>query len=105
MTETESKWAGRVSAWRSSGQAARAFCVGKDFTPGGLRYWASRLGPAGGGVTGEQVRLARVVRGQGPAEAVETPIVIEVGSTRVGIRRGFDPAALRTVLDMLGGDR
>ena len=105
MTATESKWAGRVAAWRSSGKTAPDFCVGKDFTPVRLRYWASRLGPTGGGVAGEQVRLARVVRGAALAEAVETPIVIEVGSTRVGIRRGFDPAALRTVLDMLGGDR
>ena len=79
--------------------------MGKDFKPVRLQYWASRLGPAAGEVAGEQVRLARVVRGPHPAEAMETPIVIEVGSTRVGIRRGFDPAALRTVLDMLGGGR
>jgi hypothetical protein len=51
------------------------------------------------------VRLARVVRRAGPAEAVETPIVIEVGSNRVGVRRGFDPAVLGAVLDVLGGGR
>ncbi len=94
-----------MAAWRSSGKTAPDFCVGKDFKPGRLRYWASRLGPAGGGVACEQVRLARVLRGAAPGEAMETPIVLEVGSTRVGIRRGFDPAALRTVLDMLGGGR
>jgi hypothetical protein len=105
MTETETRWAGRVSAWRASGQTAPAFCVGKDFRPGGLRYWASRLGSGVGGAPDKAVRLARVVRRTDPTEAVETPIVIEVGGTRVGVRRGFDPAVLGAVLDVLGGGR
>ena len=29
MTETELKWAGRVAAWRASGQTAPEFCEGK----------------------------------------------------------------------------
>jgi hypothetical protein len=128
MTETESKWAGRVEAWRGSGKTAAAFCEGKDFTAGALRYWASRLGRGVGAATaaGEQgrrgrvarrrrtaktlaaskeVRLARVVRGPQGAEATETPILIEVGHARVGVRRGFDASALRVVLDILRGDR
>jgi hypothetical protein len=44
MTETETKWAERVAGWRGSGQTAPAFCKGKDFSAGGLRYWASKLG-------------------------------------------------------------
>jgi hypothetical protein len=104
MTETESKWASRVAAWRGSGQTAPTFCVGKDFKPGGLRYWASRLGKAGGGVSGKVARIARVVRTARSA-AAETPIVIEVGGARLGVRRGFDPEALRAVLAVVGGGR
>ena len=105
MTETETKWAGRVSAWRASGLTAPAFCVGKDFKPGGLRYWSSRLGKGVGSAPGKAVRLARVVRRAGPAEAMETPIVIELGSARVGVRRGFDPGVLSAVLGVLVGER
>jgi hypothetical protein len=39
------------------------------------------------------------------AEAAETPILIEVGVARVGVRRGFDREALRAVLEVLGGQR
>jgi hypothetical protein len=105
MTETEAKWAARVGAWRASGQTAPAFCKDKDFTPGGLRYWASRLGKVDEHVPAKGVRIARVVRSPRPAQAMETPILIELGSARLGVRRGFDPAALRAVLDVLGGLR
>ena len=129
MTETESKWAGRVAAWRASGQTAPEFCEGKDFKPGGLRYWASQL-RKGKDVTPtrderaarvpqaaqppavakeaappEQVRLARVVRARRPAPAPETAVVIEVGATRLAVRRGFDREVLRAVLDVVGGGR
>src|SRR5919205_1017738 len=43
MTDTETKWATRVAEWRASGQTAKAFCEGKEFAEGGLRYWSSRL--------------------------------------------------------------
>jgi hypothetical protein len=135
MTETETKWAARVEEWRSSGETAAAFCKGKDFSPGGLRYWSRRLrkrassgegstervirvaavsksetrlrrgreaAPAPGPRSGE-VRLARVVRSA--ASEAETPIVIEVGSARVGVTRGFDAATLRSVLAVLGDGR
>jgi hypothetical protein len=111
---TEQKWSARVEAWRASGRTARAFSEGKEYTASGLRYWASRLrrmrreeaaaaeaktpreeGP-------KEVRIARVLRAPAAAE-VETPIVLEVGAVRVGVRRGFDRGALRAVLDVLGG--
>jgi hypothetical protein len=134
-----------VDEWRASGKTAPVFCEGKEFSAGGLRYWASRLrggqgalrkrvrrgtrvargsqeakatetpketlpavgrGPQTAKVTEtpKEVRLARVVRGP-QAETPETPIFIEVGHTRVGVRRGFDAASLRVVLDVLGGGR
>jgi hypothetical protein len=105
MRETESKWEARVTAWRASGQTAPAFCAGKDFTPGGLRYWASRLHRTEAEAAKGKVRLARVVRGRGPKEGVETPILIELGNARVGVRRGFDAETLRAVFQVLGGGR
>jgi hypothetical protein len=70
-----------------------------------LRYWASRLGHAGVSAQAKQVRIARVVRAPKPAQTVETPILIEVGGARLGVRRGFDAETLRAVLDLLGGRR
>jgi len=105
MTETESKWAARVDEWRASGKSAQEFSQGKGFSAGGLRYWASRLGKARQEASTQQARLARVVRSRKPTPAAETPIVIEVGDARLGVRRGFDPGVLRAVLDVLGGGR
>jgi hypothetical protein len=106
MTETESKWAERVAGWQASGQTAPAFCKGKEFTPSGLRYWASRLRRSEPASRADGVRLARVVRAAPrSAPMAETPILIEVGNARLGVRRGFDAEALRAVLDLLGGGR
>jgi hypothetical protein len=105
MTDTESTWTTRVADWRASGQKAPTFCKGKGFTPSGLRYWASRLTKSGQAAPAKEVRLARVVRAPRTAEAGESPILIEIGSARVGVRRGFDAETLRAVLDVLGGGR
>jgi hypothetical protein len=108
MTETEAKWAARVTEWRASGRTAPEFCVGKGFKPGGLRYWASRLGmPADGGAAAPKppARIARVVRAATPAPVHETLILIEIGHARLGVRRGFDAETLRAVLGVLGGER
>ncbi len=98
-------WAARVAEWRASGETAPTFCKGKDFSPGGLRYWASRLRKPGDGVAPKEVRIAQVVRTPQPAPAAETPILIEVGAVRLGLRRGFDPEVLRAVLYVLGAGR
>jgi hypothetical protein len=105
---TEAKWAARVAAWRASGQCTAEFCEGKGYRANTLRYWSSRLGrmagqgrsPSEG--TLREVRIAKVTPRAEPTEA-ESPIVIEVGGVRVGVRRGFDRAALRDVLGLLGG--
>jgi hypothetical protein len=107
---TEAKWTARVTAWRASGQTARVFCDGKEYTANGLRYWSSRLRKlhvevaAGGKAEATEIRIARLVRVPAVVEH-ETPIVIEVGSVRVGVRRGFDRGALHEVLEALGGAR
>ena len=105
MTETETTWAARVAEWRASGLTAPVFCKGKEFTAGGLRYWASRLRRADDSEPAEEVRLARVVRSAQRSPAPETAIEIEVGVARLGVRRGFDPEVLRAVLDVLGVSR
>jgi|SRR5580698_2440775 hypothetical protein len=104
MTDTEAKWAARVDAWRASGETAPTFCKGKGFSPGGLRYWSSQLTKNGTQPADGEVRLARVVRKAAVPE-LETAIVIEVGGAQVGVRRGFDAAALRSVLEILGARR
>lgn len=98
--KTESKWAARVASWRSSGLSAAEFCAGKDFQVSGLRYWASRLRQVEAPVGGREVRIARVVS-PGAAADTETPIVLEVAGVRIAVRRGFDRAVLRDVIDTL----
>ena len=98
---TEAKWATRVAAWRGSGLSAARFCADKDFSEGTLRYWASRLRSAESASPAE-IRIAAVVRPSTTVEA-DTPIVLEVGSVRIALRRGFDRDVLRDVLAALGG--
>jgi len=101
MTKTEQKWLARVQDWRSSGQTAPEFCIGKEFKAGGLRYWASRLRRETGKAA--EVRIAHLVR-PGSMGPLDTPIVIEVGQARVGIRRGFDAETLRALLAVLSSE-
>jgi hypothetical protein len=100
-------WARRVAEWKASGLSSPAFCVGKDFTPGGLRHAAHWLSHAAGGKP--RVRVARVVRvgarrGAERSGAAQggSDLVVEVGRARIAVRRGFDPATLATVLELLG---
>jgi hypothetical protein len=102
-------WVKRVAEWKASGLTSTAFCEGKDFTPGGLRRRAHRLGG-----DREQrrasVRIARVVRlptarsssRVEPAPTPEAPaIVIEFGGARVTVRSGVDRTTLATVVEVL----
>jgi hypothetical protein len=107
MTETETKWSERVGAWKASGRTAKEFAEGCDFKPSTLVYWASCLRTGIGGAPRAKkreprVRMARVV----PASArAEDAIVIAVGTARVAVRAGFDPALLRQVVRALGEAR
>jgi hypothetical protein len=122
-------WARRVAEWRSSGLSSPAFCAGKPFTPGGLRFWAHRLKkekvarrrPAGP----IALRVGRVVRVRAtssvtapsrptdetagaivgvpgrPVAAADATLVVELGAARVTVRGGVDRATLATVLELL----
>jgi len=113
---TEAKWSARVKAWRASGKTAAEYCEGREYKANSLRYWSSRLRKVHGDEATQdkgavqEIRMARLVRSRGAVERQmpdeqETPIVIEVGSLRVGVRRGFDRGVLRDVLEALGGAR
>lgn len=60
------------------------------------------VAPMGAVKREEAIRMARVVRAEAVAET-ETPIVIEAGTARVAVRRGFDDATLQRVLRVCGG--
>jgi len=113
-------WARRVAAWKGSGLTSEAFCKGKPFTAGGLRYWAHKIRQERPGKTDQPViRIGRVLRRPGPVDAASKPaqpsvnekveaIVVEVGAVRVAVRPGFDRPTLAAVLDLLttgGGTR
>jgi hypothetical protein len=133
MTETQEMWFARVQEWKASGQTAREFAQGRDFNAATLGYWAYRLRRAGeqsveGTPATSAVRLARVVRtpvigdvesrgsdhaASGQSEAVGVAAAAKVGASdslrvcvgavHVEVRRGFDRALLREVIEALGG--
>jgi hypothetical protein len=110
MTATEQKWAERVRAWRESGQTARAFSTGRDFSAGGLRHWAYRLKRRGAATieapmpapprkAPQSVRVARVDRIAAPKSA---ELVVEIGPARLHVPEGADrPTTLRATIAAL----
>ena len=98
-------WGRRVAEWRASGLTSQAFSSGRDFTAGGLRHWAYRLGKTRKQArSAPAFRMARVVRVPSPPSvpASDVPIVVEVSGVRMLLRAGFDRATLGAVLDVLG---
>jgi hypothetical protein len=95
-------WAKRVAEWKASGLPSPAFCEGKDFTPGGLRHMAHRLGV---GRRQRRPRIAKVVRLES-ARSVEprqaaAAIVVQFGAARVFVPPGADRATVATVVEVL----
>jgi len=108
MAADRATWEKRVSEWRASGLSSLAYCEGKPFSPGGLRYWAHRINRGGGRSRRSRsvVRLVRVRRvhalGQrDQSDRVGDAIVVQVGSARVEVRPGHDRATLAGVLEVL----
>ena len=112
MTDTKI-WEQRVASWRASGQSARAFAEGREFSVHMLRYWARQIAatvPATSTTTAAMVarpavRMARVLRttaAPAPAGPVQPPVVLEVGRVRVAVMSGFDRPTLAAVLELLG---
>lgn len=123
MADTR-KWAKRVAAWKASGLTSEAFCRGKSFSAGGLRYWAHKLRGQQSETTRKPVvRIGRVLRRPVAVEVAQTPalgraaespvtpastaerpaaIVVELGSARVAVRPGVDRDTLAAVIEVLG---
>ena len=108
MTETESRWAGRVKAWKASGQLAADYARGRGFEASTLRWWSSRLGrerlasdvvakPS----AAPAVRMVRLV--SAPTRPAPCALTVRVGVAQVDVQRGFDHALLRELVDALGG--
>ena len=113
--DTDKKWARRVARWQSSGLTSTEFCAGREYTPGGLRYWAHRLrqhdaATARPEIAQPALHLVRVERAPVSVDAPAVPaaatrsdstLTIELGGARVAVPAGFDAATLRAVLDAL----
>ena len=107
MTATESKWAERVGEWKASGKTAKEFAEGQEFKASTLVYWASCLRRGRTGTSRPRkreadVRMVRVVAR--PAQREEA-ILVEIGGSRVAVRRGFNEALLQQVIKALGSER
>jgi hypothetical protein len=94
---TEELWTERVRAWRESGQRPEDLARGKDFTASTLRWWTSRIGRS-------QPRFLQLVP-TGSAAPHKRELVVEVGTARIVIEQGFDPALLAAVVGALGSSR
>jgi hypothetical protein len=117
--EKREVWRTRVQEWQASGRTLADFCRGKGFTPSGLRYWVKRLDPSTeaprepSAVSPKPIRIARVVRTR-PKEpsasitrtaasaAASEHVVVDVGSMRVLVPVGLEPARLEAVLVAIG---
>jgi len=99
--KTRALWAGRVEAWRASGETAVQFAQGKGFEASTLRFYSSLLSRA------EPPRLLQLVRKSEAAGALEVQgrasVVVEVGAARVRVEAGFDGALLAEVVRALSG--
>jgi len=119
---TAAQWRDRIKAWRASGASAEAFAEGKGFSGKTLRWWSSELARRGreeaktGSATATATataaaaaagpKLARVVRRTRPPMAErDESVLVEVEGVRIVVRRGFDAALLRAVVEALGAGR
>jgi len=110
---TEAIWAERIGEWDRSGQSATEFAEGKPYTSGTLTWAASQLrkGLRGAEKRREmgarstrkpKIRMAEVVR-RPTRTAVAESVILEIGGAVISVRRGFDRALLRDVVDTLRG--
>ena len=86
-----------VAAWRVSGQSQAAYARARGYSPVSLARWA---GDAAAIETPAFVRLEVT-----PAQGASANLVVEVGSARVHVGRGFDPGLLREVVAALTSER
>jgi hypothetical protein len=91
---TRSEWAERVRRWRASGKSARAFAETEGFHPSTLQWWSCELR--------REQPLAFVDATSLLTPSADTGLVLEIGTTRIRVSRGFDAELLREVVAALG---
>src|SRR5690348_17095174 len=93
---THEAWAERVKLWRESGESGRDFARRHGVSSASLYQWAKR-------VEGKpSTRFLKLV----PRSSASTPsadVVVEVGTARVRVARGFDAELLAEVVKALSG--
>ena len=111
------EWAGRVKAWRESGQKAAVFCEDKEYTAKSLQWWATELKRrersavetrAKSKAPARRDAMVRVVAGVAKADVpvqrpVESSLLVRVGRVEIVVGRGIDFALLRDVVHALAG--
>lgn len=113
--ETEATWSERIEEWRRSGKTAPEFAAGKPYTSSTLIWAASQLRRRSNGEAkrraargvsdrvvsaSDKVSMVRVVRRSLRADVVPE-VVVDVAGARILVRRGFDSALLRDVVQAL----
>ena len=85
-----------VAQWRSSGLSAFAFAKRHGFAQANLSRWAARLKRPS---AREPLRALTFVRLETAPRGAA--LLVEVGSARVRVEPGFDPALLRAIVTAL----
>jgi hypothetical protein len=93
--KTAETWRERIREWRASGKSAMQFAEGRDYSPKTLQYWEYRLRKA------DNPAFVKLVP-RGASKPTTTEMVVEIGSARVRISRGFDAALFAEVVSALG---
>ncbi|MFK7991250.1 MAG: hypothetical protein AB8I08_34865 [Sandaracinaceae bacterium] len=110
MRLTKAEWTSHVSAWRSSGSSARAYCEERELKVSSLRYWSGRIRRESREALDDAFddsppRFAKVRTPERSAAGARAaaPIRVVVSEVAVEVPVDFDAETLRRVLDVLGG--
>jgi transposase len=107
-------WAKRVERWKDSGLTAKEFASEVGISADSLSWWKWRLSSTSGGSSKSTSTRRRARRPapetSAPLTFVELPTatpaepfeIVLPSSLRVRVPSGFDAAALRRLLDVLG---
>ena len=98
-------WQAHVKAWRESGLTQRAYCRRHELPEGHLSHWKHRLQKEQRRRRSTQTQLVpiRVVEDSVPGRVEHEGDLVLVFATgvRLAIGKGFKPATLRRVLEVL----
>jgi hypothetical protein len=90
---------GALAAFEASGLTRVAFGHETGISPQRLSWWRRRLGSAP--VPGGKIEFVPVELAPRVAVGVEAAMEVVLGDVRVRVGPGFDPTALRRLLDVL----